>query len=128
MGGGLVEVLLGADQLQHVAELDGESGDRGHLEVGAGDPGDGDIEPVLQIEFPDRLSEDRFLGDQDAAIGRAPRRVQQVGGTGLADDSLEIALSLGKTYGVQLKADDEHNKETFRSLRSLAAYVSAHRA
>ncbi|HRH77989.1 MAG TPA: phosphopantetheine-binding protein [Cellvibrionaceae bacterium] len=43
-------------------------------------------------------------------------------------DALEIALSLGKTYGVQLKADDEHNKETFRSLRSLAAYVSAHRA
>jgi len=43
-------------------------------------------------------------------------------------DALEIALALGKTYGVQLKADDENNKETFRCLRSLAAYVSAQRA
>lgn len=43
-------------------------------------------------------------------------------------DALEIALALGKTYGVQLKADDENNKETFKSLRNLAAYVQNHRA
>lgn len=43
-------------------------------------------------------------------------------------DALEIALALGKTYGVQLKADDENNKETFKSLRNLAAYVQKHKA
>ena len=42
-------------------------------------------------------------------------------------DALEIALAIGKRYQVQLKADDEQNREIFRSLRSLAAHVAQQR-
>jgi len=40
-------------------------------------------------------------------------------------DALEISLAIAKNYDVQLKADDENNKATFESLRSLANYVQA---
>jgi acyl carrier protein len=52
-------------------------------------------------------------------------------GSGLALDSidaLELALEIGKRYGVQLKADDEDNKRIFSSLRALSAYVQDKRA
>ena len=51
-------------------------------------------------------------------------------GEGLGLDSidiLEIALVVSKHYGVQLRADDAENAQTFRSLRHLAEYVAAHR-
>jgi acyl carrier protein len=40
-------------------------------------------------------------------------------------DALELALALGRRYGVSLKADDVNNKQIFASLRNLAAYVAA---
>ena len=52
-------------------------------------------------------------------------------GEGLALDSidaLELALAITQKYSVQLKADDANVKEVFRSLRSLSAYISEHRA
>jgi acyl carrier protein len=42
-------------------------------------------------------------------------------------DALEISLAIGKQYGVQLKADDEQNAQTFRSLRNLAQYIEANK-
>jgi acyl carrier protein len=54
----------------------------------------------------------------------------QLYGEGLGLDSidiLEIALVVSKHYGVQLRADDEANEHIFRSLRSLVAYITAHR-
>lgn len=51
-------------------------------------------------------------------------------GEGLGLDSidiLELALAISKTYGVQLRADDQHNLTTFSSLRSLNAYIQQHR-
>jgi acyl carrier protein len=42
-------------------------------------------------------------------------------------DVLEISLAISKTYGVQLRADDEHNQSTFSSLRSLNQYIQLHR-
>jgi acyl carrier protein len=51
-------------------------------------------------------------------------------GEGLGLDSidmLEISLAIGKSYGVELRADDEANQRIFSSLRSLAAHVGAHR-
>ena len=51
-------------------------------------------------------------------------------GEGLGLDSidmLEISLAVGKSYGVELRADDEANRRIFASLRSLAAHVGAHR-
>ena len=42
-------------------------------------------------------------------------------------DILEIALSVSKRYGVQLRSDDADNAAIFRSLRSLNEYVQQHR-
>lgn len=43
-------------------------------------------------------------------------------------DILEIALTVSKRYGIQLRSDDADNHQIFASLRSLARYVQAHRA
>ncbi len=42
-------------------------------------------------------------------------------------DALELALAISKTYGFELRSDDERNKRIFASLRSLSAHVEAHR-
>jgi acyl carrier protein len=42
-------------------------------------------------------------------------------------DILEIALSVSKTYGFQLKSDDADNVRIFSSLRSLSDHVGQHR-
>jgi acyl carrier protein len=51
-------------------------------------------------------------------------------GDGLGLDSidiLEIALVIGKNYGIQMKADSADNFHIFSSLRSLSAYIDQHR-
>ncbi len=40
-------------------------------------------------------------------------------------DALELALAISKTYGVQLKADDEKNRHVFANLRSLNAHIES---
>jgi acyl carrier protein len=42
-------------------------------------------------------------------------------------DMLEIALAVSQEFGVKLRADDENNIKVFTSLRSLNAYIQAHR-
>ncbi len=42
-------------------------------------------------------------------------------------DALELALAINKVYGVKIKADDERNGEIFRSVRTLAAFISENR-
>ena len=51
-------------------------------------------------------------------------------GDGLGLDSidiLEVALEISHRYGFQLRSDDQDNERIFRSIRSLAAHVAAHR-
>ena len=43
-------------------------------------------------------------------------------------DALELALAISKTYGVQLRSDDERNHRIFSSLRALSAHIEKHRA
>lgn len=43
-------------------------------------------------------------------------------------DALELSLAIGKKYQVQLKADDEHDRIAFSSLRALAGYVQGRQA
>lgn len=48
------------------------------------------------------------------------------GGRGLGLDSidmLEIALTVSKKYGFQLRSDDADNKHIFSSLRALTAHI-----
>jgi len=40
-------------------------------------------------------------------------------------DALELALAISKAYGVELKSDDEQNRQIFASLRNLAQHVEA---
>jgi acyl carrier protein len=42
-------------------------------------------------------------------------------------DALELALAISRTYGFELRSDDERNKRIFASLRSLSAHIEAHR-
>ncbi|MBW8078295.1 MAG: acyl carrier protein [Gallionella sp.] len=52
-------------------------------------------------------------------------------GEGLGLDSidiLELSLAVSKTYGLQLKSDDEDNSKIFSSLRSLNQHIQTHRA
>lgn len=42
-------------------------------------------------------------------------------------DMLEIALSVSKKYGFQLKSDDKNNAAVFSSLRALAAHIEKQR-
>ncbi|MGH3850772.1 MAG: phosphopantetheine-binding protein, partial [Pseudonocardiaceae bacterium] len=51
-------------------------------------------------------------------------------GEGLGLDSidvLEVALVVSKSYGVQLRSDDENNLKIFSSLRSLNQHIQQHR-
>jgi acyl carrier protein len=51
-------------------------------------------------------------------------------GEGLGLDSidiLEVAMSVSKTYGVKLRADDKNNTKIFRSLRSLNSHIQQQR-
>lgn len=42
-------------------------------------------------------------------------------------DILEIALTVSKQYGLQLRSDDSDNAKIFSSLRALNEYVQQHR-
>lgn len=51
-----------------------------------------------------------------------------VDGLGLDSiDALELGLALQKRYGVTMSADSEETRRHFRSIRSLAAFVTATR-
>ena len=40
-------------------------------------------------------------------------------------DALELGMALGRRYGVKIMADDERNREIFRSVRSLATFIES---
>lgn len=42
-------------------------------------------------------------------------------------DILELSLAISKTYGIQLRSDDENNLKIFSSLRSLGRHIQQHR-
>jgi acyl carrier protein len=83
-----------------------------------------DIEAELKALIVDVLAlEDVKPADIDS---QAP-----IFGTGLGLDSidaLELALAVGKKYGVKIKSDDERNREIFGSVRNLATFITRERA
>lgn len=61
--------------------------------------------------------------------------VEQIGsdmplfGDGLGLDSidaLELSMAIHRKYGVEIKADDERNRNVFRSVRTLADFLNDH--
>jgi acyl carrier protein len=43
-------------------------------------------------------------------------------------DALELAVESARRYKVQIKSDDERNREIFRSVRTLAAFITEEKA
>jgi acyl carrier protein len=39
-------------------------------------------------------------------------------------DALELAMAIGKRYGVKFSSDDAANRQAFANVRSLASYVA----
>jgi acyl carrier protein len=42
-------------------------------------------------------------------------------------DALELAIAIDKRYGVKIEAEDERNREIFRSVASLSAHIAANK-
>ncbi len=42
-------------------------------------------------------------------------------------DALEIALAVGRKYGVQLRSNNDDNKSAFANLRALNRFIETHR-
>jgi len=42
-------------------------------------------------------------------------------------DVLELSLAISRTYGLQLRSDDENNLQIFSSLRNLNQHIQQHR-
>jgi acyl carrier protein len=42
-------------------------------------------------------------------------------------DALELAIAIDKRYGVKIAAEDERNREIFRSVASLSAHIAANK-
>lgn len=42
-------------------------------------------------------------------------------------DALELAIAIDRRFGVKIAAEDERNREIFRSVSSLAAHIAANK-
>ncbi len=83
--------------------------------------------PALEQEIKDIIIQSLQLEDitPDDIDVEAPLFVDGLGLDSI--DALELGLALQKRYGVSMSADSEETRRHFRSVRSLAAFVAAHR-
>jgi len=42
-------------------------------------------------------------------------------------DALELAIAIDRRFGVKIEAEDERNRDIFRSVSSLSAHIAAHK-
>ena len=82
-----------------------------------------DLERELKLLIVESLTLDDVEADEIESD--APLFVQGLGLDSI--DALELGMALNRKYGVKVKADDERNKEIFRSVSSLAAFIERHR-
>jgi acyl carrier protein len=80
--------------------------------------------PDMETELKNLIVEQLMLEDITAAAidSDAPLFGEGLGLDSI--DALELALAISKKYGIKIKADDERNREIFRSIRTLAAFIS----
>ena len=87
--------------------------------------------PELQREFQHEIAEllVECLNLEDTTADQiAPDAPLYGDGLGMDSiDVLEVALAVGKKYGVQLRADSPDNERIFSSLRHLADHIAAQR-
>mgnify|MGYP003473995516 CR=1 FL=1 len=70
-------------------------------------------------------TEDKGFYDHGAIDPEAPLFNDGLGLDSI--DALELALEIGKRYGVQLRADDAENHRMFASLRALSTFIESRR-
>ena len=83
--------------------------------------------PQLEQEIKEIIISSLALADitPDDIDPVAPLFVEGLGLDSI--DALELGLALQKRYGLSLSADSEQTRQHFGSVRSLAAFVAAHR-
>ena len=83
-----------------------------------------------ELALAQQLVQALSLDDVDPA-GIAPEAMlfgNHADGLGLDSiDALEIALMVQQHYGVEMRSEDEHAREAFKSLRTLTQHVLARR-
>lgn len=86
-----------------------------------------DVLSPLELEVARLLVETLHLDDlQPEEI--APEEPLFGEGLGLDSiDALELALAIYKTYGIQLRSEDNENQRVFASLRALSRHIAQHR-
>ncbi len=86
-----------------------------------------DVLSPLELEVARLLVETLHLDDlQPEEI--APEEPLFGEGLGLDSiDALELALAIYKTYGIQLRSEDNENQRVFASLRALSRHIVQHR-
>jgi acyl carrier protein len=78
----------------------------------------------LEQELKELIVESLMLEDVKPAEidSEAPLFVEGLGLDSI--DALELAMAIEKRFGVKFQADDERNREIFRSVHSLARYIA----
>jgi acyl carrier protein len=82
----------------------------------------------LEAEIKELIVECLFLEDVAPAEIKSAEPLFEGGGLALDSiDALEIGIAIQKKYGVKIDPDDKDVKEHFRSVQSLAAFISGGR-
>lgn len=82
---------------------------------------EGTIEERLKHLIVDALMLDDIKPDD--IVTEEPLFVEGLGLDSI--DALELALAVHKEFGVRTQADDENNRATFHSVKSLADFIRA---
>jgi acyl carrier protein len=94
------------------------------------------VESAILFEGSQQTTEEQLLAElmvttlllQVTAADIEPEAPLFGEGLGLDSiDALELALAVSRTYGVDLRSDDDRKKRIFASLRSLCAHIEASR-
>jgi len=80
--------------------------------------------PAFELEIKHLIVDSLQLRDQrpEDIDSTAPLFVAGLGLDSI--DALELAMAIGKRWGVKFSSDDATNRQTFANVRSLAAYVA----
>ena len=78
---------------------------------------------TLELELKQLIVEALMLKDVTAGEidSEAPLMVEGLGLDSI--DALELAMAIGKRYGVKFRSDEAQNRLAFSSVRALAGYI-----
>ena len=79
---------------------------------------------IFELEIKHLIVDSLMLTDQkpEDIDSTAPLFIEGLGLDSI--DALELAMAIGKRYGVRFSSDDAANRQAFANVRSLAGYVA----